>query len=410
VSVPEYTYRDGVLTVYYDDAVVTATNFHHTRSGGLLTYLDIMGRQDQSSLNAGQLNLHDVGQRALFAAKGAVRNSGNTVEWETRLMEISIIAAKEVGAGISAAPPTFQPLTDFLAQVDPTRHDLVEGLLEYGALYVVAGRYKVGKTILLMNLVFVAERGGTWLDHQVVPGEVYWLQLEDSDRLISRRWMRMSHAPPSHVHIARGPWQAAEANLDATVAGLMGASLIIVDPIISASTVERWSDMAEVRRAYDYWRVVARETGAVVIVLAHHRKLFGEGGEQMAGSHQAGATVDGIIEMRRTAKLQPGERLVEFTGRDWPDIEPLVVALDPETLVFAPVGTYKDRGEEERKRRATHVADVLPVEAPGKTLEEIKTAADMTDRQVGVALADLGDTVVKSGRGVKGDPYRWHNK
>ena len=116
-------------------------------------------------------------------------------------------------------------------------------LLEFGHTYLLAGRYKSGKSLLVMNLILSAARGGSWLGREVKPGPVYWLQLEDSDRVIARRWQCMAGAPSSNVHVGRGPWHASDENLDATVAALKEAALLVVDPIIAAADVDLWSSI-----------------------------------------------------------------------------------------------------------------------------------------------------------------------
>lgn len=257
--------------------------------------------------------------RSQLAAEGAKRNSGQSLPIENEIFAavIALMEDPDLSGSSSGTPLSFTPLADFLQGVDPRRHDLVGGLLEYGNTYLLGGRFKTGKSLLAMNLIVATARGGAWIGRETKQGPVYWLQLEDSDRIIARRWNRMGSAPGTNVNIARGPWNSSDDNLDETIAAVQGAGLVVVDPIISASSVERWNDMTEVRRTYDYWRVVARETDAVVVIIAHHRKMAGEDGDQVAGSHQAGAAVDGIIEMRKNSKLESTERVLTLTGRDW---------------------------------------------------------------------------------------------
>ena len=252
--------------------------------------------------------------------------------------------------------PNLRPLGDFLEDISLDRDDLVEDLLEYGCCYLIAGRYKTGKSIALLNLILVAAQCGLWLDRTVKAGAVVWFQLEDSARIIRRRWEKMGGFPTDDIRIEPGPWKATEENQESTIKTVDGASPIVVDPIIAASSVERWADMTEVRRTYDYWRVVARETNAVVVVSAHHRKMSGDDGDQVAGSHQAGAMVDGIIEMRRMggdgADLL--ERRLSFTGRDWPDLEDLIVKLDPEPWCSGRWGLSKNGRRRGRRASRTN--------------------------------------------------------
>ena len=226
----------------------------------------------------------------------------------------------------------------------------------------MAGAFKSAKTILTANLVVSVAIGGEWLGRKVVRrGCVAWIQLEDSPRVIRRRWAQMAKDGAAEaVRIVAGvPWRLAPENLAATVDALRGTDLIIVDPVIAAVRVSDWASMSEVRASYDLFRLLARETGSVVVVVAHHRKMAGDEGLQVAGSHQAGATVDGIIEVRRAKELSREERRVTFTGRDWPDIDDLIISLDSESLTFVPVGSFHDRKEEVDAEKAENDAPAI---------------------------------------------------
>lgn len=373
----EYAKTDDGFRFDYDEALVSVANIVPTRTGGLVAYVKIQERSDDGQyLNAGKLDLTDSRQRQIFAAEGARRNSGDVGAWDTRLLEISIILDGEMNGGSArASAPLFTPLPEFLQGVSHERDDLVDGLLERGGCYLLGARYKVGKTLLSMNLGLVAARGGRWLGRKIHgPGPVHWVQLEDPPRIIARRWQMMIGLAPSGIHIARGPWVLTDDNVEATISAMTGSVLVIVDPVISSVRVSNWNDMAEVRAAYDLWREVAQRTNAVVLLLAHHRKMDGDGGDQVAGSHQAGAAVDGILEMRKSGNgLDDLERRLSFTGRDWPDLDDEIIRLDPQTLVFARVGSQRERSEAQKTERLPEDAKAIlvyvspPGERMGKT-------------------------------------------
>ena len=101
---------------------------------------------------------------------------------------------------------------------------------------------------------------------------------------------------------------------------------MISSVMMSAVKVGRWADIGEVRDAYNLWQQVAR----TILITAHYR------------THQAGAAIDGIIEMRRGGDLNRHERRISFVRRDWPDIQDLIVALDPDSLILKPTETYRE--------------------------------------------------------------------
>lgn len=126
---------------------------------------------------------------------------------------------------------------------------------------------------------------------------------------------------------ASGPGES-----DRTIDALNKFVLIIADLMISAVMmsavrVGRWADIGEVRDAYDVWHQVACTNNAVLLMAAHYR------------THQAGAAMDGIIEMRRGVGLNRHERRISLVRGDWPDIQDLIVALDPDSSILTPTET-----------------------------------------------------------------------
>ena len=285
-------------------------------------------------------------------------------------------------------------------------------MLERGCLYAFASRPKVGKTIMLSNLAAAVSRGRDWLGRQVTPGRVYFFQLEDSDRTLKKRLERMlgPDSPPDLLfHVS--PFRLCEENYDLTLSQVKGASLIICDPIIQATEVRDWNSQAEVREAYEFWRQLARDTDAAVCVSNHHRKMEGGYGDQMAGSIQALATVDGVIELYRDPKLQKSERKVSFVGRDWSDLPDEVVALDVETLTWLFKGqlgeVIEQEKEDKRDEDAQRALTVLPGSPPGITLQDWEEDSGLSSKRLKVARNALDGQVASEGSGVKGSPLKF---
>lgn len=369
----EYTSANGTFTFPGQECQIQIRNIQRDRFGRFFCDIAVLMPDGMSHLALDHGDLSSGRFRNGIAGQAAQRNSRDTIKIENLLIAafLALQDDPDVAGEDSASPPVFQQIDEFLKDIDPARNDLVTGLLEYGNSYLIAARYKTGKTILLMNLALAASRGAVWLGREVRQGPVFWLQLEDSPRTIARRWQKMARGRTPDLSVSQGPWHTADANLEPTIKTLMGASLIMVDPIISAASVEHWSDMTEVREAYDFWRIVSRRTGAVVVITAHHRKMSGDAGDQVAGSHQAGASVDGIIEMRRDGSgLKKGERRISFIGRDWADLDEEVVSLNTDTLVFEPVGSYQERKEETDQIRAEADAVKLVATLDGKPMRK----------------------------------------
>ena len=232
-------------------------------------------------------------------------------------------------------------------------------------------------------------------------------QLEDSARSLKRRLEAMINSQrwPSDLWLHTSSFQLSADNYDMTVSACHAAAVIIVDPVILASTVKDWNSQQEVRDAYDLWRRVSRDTNAAVALAAHHRKMAGDSGDQMAGSIQAQATVDGIIELFRDGNLEKTERRVSFTGRDWSDREDEMIRLNTDTLTWDAIGSFqeakntaKDAAKETRLHdRVNLVKDILPSGPPGITFNEIAEATGMSRQWVSNVIKSMGDDVSRAG-------------
>jgi hypothetical protein len=340
--------------------------------------------------------------RSRLASQAAQRNSGDTLTVENFIFAAVLALQEEIAVKVNTPGPNFVSVESFIRSVLPPGAQVVEGLLERGCLYSFASKPKVGKTILLLNLAHAVAGGSEWLGRRVTNGRVCVFQLEDSGRTLKRRLERMTQGHwPSDLLLHVDPFRLSDENYNAAVSACQGAILVICDPIIQASEVRDWNAQSEVRRTYELWRRLARDTDATVIVSAHHRKMGGDFGDQMAGSIQAQATVDGIIEIYRHSSLNKTERKVSFTGRDWSDTEDEVIWLDTETLTWSLLGSFNEVREMTREgqlqEKVAKVWNALPSEPPGLTYTEIETATSLGSNRVREAIRALGDRIVQAG-------------
>ncbi len=362
--------------------------------------------------------------RRSFAGQAAARNSGDPIKFENVVIEA--IMALENDPGISSQErelyqPKLLPISHIIKSVPPPRPALVEGLFEAGTLQAMVAKPKVAKSLLVLGLaITVSNGGGSWLGRAVTGGRVALFQLEDSARTISKRIREITIGPVSDqllVHQPDTPFQINDQNYGAVVDACRGCALVIVDPIIQAARVSDWNAASEVRAAYELWRRLARELDAVVVVVAHHRKQVGDFGDQIAGSIQGLATPDGIIELRRDSRLTKTQRKVSFVGRDWPDLEELVIDLDPETLRFTVVGDASALAEDHQKKtsekRAEELLDSLPVVPPGLSYSELTHKTGLSDKALRPALLFLeeqGRVVTTGISRSKTNPLRFYLK
>ena len=354
---------------------------------------------DHGDLTSGQF-------RNRLAAQSAQRNSGDTLKIENLIFAAVLALQQDPAISTTTPAPAFRQVEEFIRGVLPAGPFVVEGLIDRGGLYTVVSKPKVAKTILLCNLALAIAHGSDWLGHAVSNGRVCMFQLEDSSRTLKKRLEKMTGDRwPRDFWLHVDPFRLSVENYEATVDACRGASLIICDPIIQASEVRDWNAQSEVRETYELWRRLARDTDAGVVVAAHHRKMTGDYGDQMAGSIQAQATVDGIIEIYRDANLAKTERKLSFTGRDWSDREDEVISLDTETLTWGSAGSFveaqemgREMAKQERLRdKMSEVWDALPVEGPGLTYPELVDLTELSRDRIREAVRALGEKVAREG-------------
>ena len=263
-----------------------------------------------------------------------------------------------------------------------------------------------------MNLALAVAKGEEWLGYEVQQGKVCLFQLEDSERTLKRRFELMNVGPwPSNLFIHVTPFKLDSSNFQQTVAACSDSALVICDPMIQASSVGDWNSQSEVRDAYEWWRRLARDTNATVINSTHHRKMAGDYGDQMAGSIQALATMDGVIELFRDPSLAQTERRLTYTGRDWPEKADIVIGLDVASLTWQPMGTMEEARHISKDNQGDNdeatVIDALPKTAPGLSQEDLIKATGLTRSRVSLALVGLKDLVRSEGSGGRGSPIRY---
>ncbi len=409
-----YEFKDGVYTFPAEQHQVQLSRVNRDRHGNIFAQVQVLTVDGSAYLALDTGNLSSSRFRSGLATQAASRNSGNPLPVDNTLLDILLALENDPAISISAPPPNFIPIQQFAESVPPPGDPVVEGLMERGKLYGLSSKPKSGKSILLLNLSIACTQGYEWLGRKVSPGTVFFIQLEDASRTLMDRITRMTgNQLPLGLHFHVDPFRLVPENYEMTVEQCAGASLIICDPIVQASSVRDWNDTTEVRAAYDLWRTLARDTGAAVIIAAHNRKMDGDFGDALAGSGQAFATVDGLLELNRDKKLKRTERRLSYVGRDWPDLNDDVIDLDPLTLSWTVSGTYseiRDMDDESRLQSKTlGILELLPNEPPGLTYRELGEKSEFSRRQLRDIVEALGDKIARQGNenGSRTNPLRF---
>jgi hypothetical protein len=310
---------------------------------------------------------------------------------------------------------------------------LWRGFIAACGITLFSALWKAGKTTLLAHLLRkmgtaqtdapgpgIAARishasSSTLCGREVTPGTALVVSEEFKTQWIKRRDALLIG---DHVHLICRPFKGKPtvANWEAFLqhvqrhALAVNARLVVLDTISALWPVRNENDAPEVQAALmPLWSISERSA----VLVSHHLKK-GDGAEA-TGSRGSGALpgfVDTIMELRRAdaSNVESRKRVITAYGRDDETPPELVIELDATTNEYRSLGDRKGARLEEAKRT---VLKLLPSEAPGMTLEEIKEnwGVDEFPRK-GTMLnilaegADRGEWT-RVGEGRKGSPYRY---
>src|SRR5262249_3337701 len=229
-------------------------------------------------------------------------------------------------------------LQDVLNSVPPQREWTVDGILPDCGLVIIGGRYKRGKSTLVIHLSRSVEAGEPFLDRATrqTPG-VYINYEMPLDYFAS---LSNAEPVPKHFYVVDRP----EPKLKMETIGA------VIDSFRGAFKLkgEQENQSGEAGNILRQLQEIGTKKGWLIVVVHHHKKVAdAEGADNLSGTSDFGAASDVIWTWSRPADhSKPG--LLEIEGRI-PPVEPLVVRLSPEECVH--LGTKQQHGEEDEKNR-----------------------------------------------------------
>jgi hypothetical protein len=231
----------------------------------------------------------------------------------------------------------------------PPPNLIVDELLPVG-LTIFAGRAKVGKSWMALQLATAVASGQPFLGREVQRGNVLIIALEDSDRRTQERLKQLGwsqaegHAllhirTQSQVGLLETPMNDAGRSELASLVREYSYKLVIVDTLTRAvrgdpngqrDMTARLAPLQEMAQALEF----------ALQLVDHHGKKVGEARllDDVAGSHAKGAVADAIWGLYRPG-VDPTAKLLT-TGRDIRD-QVLPIKFDTET------GTWQSLGRQE---------------------------------------------------------------
>jgi len=180
--------------------------------------------------------------------------------------------------------------------------------------------------------------------------------------------------------------------------------LIIVDPLFKFIRVPAKSgdDYATMTALLEPLLRLARETGAHVLAVHHLGKGARDDGDAILGSTAIFAAVDTALLLKRSERYRTLSSIQRYGG----DLEEITLGLDSETR---DVTAGPPRQEAEEAEAARLILAALEGASEPLTEPELLAEVEARTRATRGALRALvkSGKVTRTGRGTKGDPFRY---
>lgn len=236
-----------------------------------------------------------------------------------------------------------------LWEEDCTIEWLLPDIIPEGALCILYGRPKSGKSIWALNLAIAEGNMGRFLGRKCRGGRIGLVQLEDPRLLVVNRLKTMCGFAPATLFLSVGrPWSDEMRGQLAFEIEANSLQLLIIDPLVLWRPGVNENAVDEMAALMYELRQVVMLTGCTILVVHHSRKGTGDYGDNMRGSSAIHGSCDVSIELRQRGE---DDGIVEMRVISrLTSIEPEILEMDPETLTWyslGPAGGVKTRQRRE---------------------------------------------------------------
>ena len=298
------------------------------------------------------------------------------------------------------APKQVWSVKDLLSAEFPDPKWAVPGLLPSG-LVVLAGRPKLGKSWLSLQIAVAVGTGGIALGRKVEQGKVLYLALEDNPRRLQDRLGKQMSPATADVDF-HFEWPAlvdkhGKPGTDLLLEAITtkGYNLVIIDTISRALGHADQLDQADMNVAFGSLQRLAIEKDICLLLVDHHRKSaagVGDVIDDVMGATSKVGVADAAIGIYRQ-RGQP-EATLKVSGRDVDDQE-LVLKFDRELFCWQLVGNADDIKEDSAQ------SDILLALEEMCGTATITRLANLLGKQAPNVARECGELVAR-GKLVKG--------
>lgn len=274
-----------------------------------------------------------------------------------------------------------------------------------GTVCLLSAFMKVGKSTLVYSLISSLVTGSKLLDLDCKKSKVLLLAVEGSDRDIRRNLLSAGVADDcADLFVHYGSLPLHSANYDALRKFVREneIGLVIIDTLAPLIAVEDENDNSMVQKAVTPILAIAYEDKCTVLMVHHNNKGDGEGGKGIRGASSLFAMVDQALLLKYHGSHLGRQRRLDSMGRFSETPRELVVELNDRDEWEA-VGSGKDAS---RKALQDLLGTLMANQASQPvSAMELARMSDRTLKQVHRALSPLPDFILRTGQGVKGDPF-----
>ncbi|OWY71576.1 hypothetical protein B7486_07765 [cyanobacterium TDX16] len=303
----------------------------------------------------------------------------------------------------------FTTLDDLLLEPDEDIPFVVQDLLPTGGSSILAGEPKAGKSTLARTLILSVATGHDFCGRTVVKGPVIYLALEDKRAEVQRQLKSMRGAwngdcEPILIHVGPAPTDPSE-GIELLEAAIREHKpvLVVIDVLHRFTRIGQTNDYGEVSTAMEKVNDLSRRTNCHIMALHHVGKSREKSGiDRILGSTAFAGAVDSALFYTRSSKARQLEASHLRYGTELPKT---CMKLDRESGLVLPDGLVAERKDEGLKDQ---ILGVLGKQAT-MTQDEVRTALGGDTAETSRVLRRLvaADDVVRSGKGVKGDPHKY---
>lgn len=250
---------------------------------------------------------------------------------------------------------------DLMALELPPVATVVQGLL-YEGVTVFAGKPKMGKSWMMLDLALAVATGGMALGNMPVQqGEVLYLALEDNQRRLQGRTKKLLagrevpaglHLPPTCPRLDEGGLEA----LDDYLGQHPGIKLVIGDTLarLKPASSRKRTQYDEDRESVDSLIPLADKHGVAIVLVHHLREMDSDDPlDMITGSVGLTGGVDGALVLKRR-RGEPDAYLYG-DGRDYEHPVELALKWDQSSATWAVLGNAEVYAMGEQRRAISEV-------------------------------------------------------